>query len=101
MEPRRSPFAPTLERYGAGLPAAFRVQFLVAPEDGYDVVLEGTMDRIWRRHSWLWPLFRLFALADMLFPETGTAIPTTNTITAHRQADGRVYHRWNRTFGFP
>jgi hypothetical protein len=88
-----SPFAPTLGSHH-DLPAAFREQFLLA--DGGRVRLEGSMNRIWRRHRWTWLLFVLLAQMNTLFPETGENVPATLTIYA--DADR---HRWRRTFAFP
>lgn len=57
------------------------------------------MDRIWHRPAWLWPFFWLLIWADLLFPETGTAIPATMVLTGHGAPDAN-YQSWERTFLF-
>jgi hypothetical protein len=65
---------------------------------GERLVLEGTMERVWRRGHWLWPFFWLAAWSDLLFPETGSDVP----VTVHIQAveSGRTLHLWRRDFDF-
>jgi hypothetical protein len=84
-----SPFAPTLG--AAPLPAVFRRQFL----SRRPVVLEGRMDRVWRRRPWLRPLFSALALGDVVFPETGEDVPCSLEI--RRVRGGQA---WLRTFAF-
>ena len=99
-DPSASPFGPVLAGHAAALPAAFREQFLLAPEHPHAVLLEGRMDHVWRRPAWLWPVFWLLTRPDILFPETGTDVPATMTIVAGRDGRGRPYQRWSRTFAF-
>lgn len=94
-----SPFSAALRDY-PHLPPAFRAQFLLSPDDDAAVVFEGRMDRVWRRHSWLWPLFWLLTRANMLFPETGQGVPATMTIVPGRDERGLPQQRWQRTFSF-
>lgn len=72
-------------------------QYLFPPEE--QVILEGTMDRVWRRGRWLWPFFWLAAWSDLLFLETGSAVPVTVDI---RSVGSRTaQHLWRRDFRFP
>ena len=96
-----SPFAPVLGDCGDELPPAMRDQFLLPAVAPYRVVLDGVMDRVWRRRRWLWPLFWLLARADILFPETGEHVPASLTISPERDQQGRVGHAWRRVFRFP
>jgi hypothetical protein len=84
-----TPFAPTLA--DAGLPVVFRRQLLSARP----IVLEGTMDRVWRRRPLLRPLFSALALAHVVFPETGEDVPCRLEI--RRVRGGQA---WLRTFAF-
>jgi hypothetical protein len=84
-----SPFAPTLAR--AGLPVVFRRQLLSARP----IVLEGTMDRVWRRRPLLRPLFSALVFARIVFPETGEDVPCRLEIS--RREGGQA---WRRTFAF-
>ena len=100
VEVLASPFSPVLADLAASLPPAFREQFLLAPEHQHAVLFEGRMDRVWRRPAWLWPVFWLLARSNILFPETGTDVPATMTITAGRDESRHPYQRWSRTFAF-
>ena len=95
-----SPFSPVLSDDEVVLPAAFREQFLLAPEDPHSVLFEGRMDWVWRRPSWLWPVFWLLTRPRILFPETGADVPATMIVAAGRDRRGRPYQRWSRTFAF-
>jgi uncharacterized protein YqjF (DUF2071 family) len=64
------------------------------------VTLSGVMTRVWRRHRWLSPVFRLLAPMRMLFAETGRDVPTTLRITPELDKTGRPVQRWERTFSF-
>ena len=81
------------------MPAAFREQFLLSPEAGYAIQLEGTMD-VWRRPAWLAPLFWGMSAAGVLVGQAGRNIATTVIIRAGRDASGEPYHRFERTFHF-
>jgi hypothetical protein len=94
-----SPFASALGRQAASLPPALRLQFLPDAELG-PVVVEGRMAQVWRRPRWLWPLFRLLASADVLFPETGREIPARLVITSLSDGRGCARQRWHRTVQF-
>jgi uncharacterized protein DUF4166 len=96
----RSPFGALFAAYVEPLPAVLRDHYLVSADTSYRVVLEGTMDRIWHRPAWLWPFFWLLIWMDLLFPETGTQIPATMTVTGGRAANGHDYQTWDRTFKF-
>ena len=96
-----SPFAHgILENEPGRLPEAFRQQFLGTPDDDRETFLSGTMDTIWRRHAWLWPMFSMLARADILFPETGRDIPAEMIVRNYRTEDGRPWQSWERTFDF-
>ena len=71
------------------------------PLDGsHDVLLEGSMERIWSV-PWIRPVLRLLSRWDVLFPETGRDVPTTMHIFAGRDRSGRLCHFWHRTFVLP
>ncbi|MGH3118973.1 MAG: DUF4166 domain-containing protein, partial [Gaiellales bacterium] len=72
-------------------------QYLFSPEE--QVILEGTMERVWRRGRWLWPFFWLAAWSDLLFPETGSAVPVTVDIRSVESLTAQ--HIWRRDFRFP
>jgi len=94
--PLASPFEPDLGPHRDELPQAFVDQYLFSPQER--VVLDGTMERVWRRGRWLWPLFWLAASSDLLFPETGAGVPVTVEIGA---TGSPPIHRWRRSFRFP
>src|SRR5215211_1083584 len=83
-----SPFEHIFAAYFEPLPAVLRDHYLISADTPYRVVLEGTMDRIWHRPAWLWPVFWLLIWIDLLFPETGTQIPATMTVTGRRTSNG-------------
>lgn len=94
--PLASPFEPDLGPLRDELPQAFVDQYLFSSAER--VLLEGTMERVWRRGRWLWPLFWLASWSDLLFPETGAGVPVTVDIHA---TGSRPAHLWRRTFRFP
>lgn len=96
-----SPFGPILDPVADQLPIGMRDQYLVPSDAQYEVLLGGQMERIWHRPFWLWPVFWLLSLGDVLFPKTGSNVPTTLKITALRDANGRSIAIWQRTFFFP
>src|SRR5215212_12259318 len=98
--PPASPFAPLLTSAGPALPPPFQEQFLLSPEAGWSVLLEGSMDLVWHRPRWLHPILRLLARWDVLYPETGAGVPTRMLVSAARDERGRVVHVWRRTFVF-
>lgn len=100
-KPGFSPLEPVFAAHEAEMPFAFREQFLASPDAAFDVVLRGQMHRIWRRPRWLAPLFKALGRARILVPETGRNIPTVLRVLARRNAAGRPYHVWHRTFWFP
>jgi hypothetical protein len=95
-----TPLAKVFSGHEHHLPVAFEDQFLATPEREYDVVLEGTMHRIWHRPMWLKPLFILLGWLGILVPKTGESIPTKLTVIPGYLPDGQPYHAWNRTFDF-
>jgi Domain of unknown function (DUF4166) len=97
-ESHASPFEPMLR--GRELPPAFAEEFMLPLDGSHDVLLEGSMDRIWSV-QWIRPVLRLLARWDVLFPETGRNVPTTMHIFAGRDRDGRLCHFWHRTFVLP
>jgi len=96
----RSPFSDVLSAHIPVLPAVLRDHYLVAPDMPYRIVLDGTMNRIWHRPTWLRPFFWLLTWADVLFPETGTNIPATMAVTGRCSSTGQGYQTWERTFTF-
>ena len=74
------------------LPGVFREQFL-----GESGLLEGRMDRVWRRGRLLRPVFSALAAARLLFPETGHDVPARLRLSL--DGDGRQH--WRRDFRFP
>jgi hypothetical protein len=72
-------------------------QYLFSEEER--VVLEGRMERVWRRGRWLWPFFWLASWSELLFPETGSDVPVTVDIRALKGPALR--HLWRRDFRFP
>jgi hypothetical protein len=94
-----SPFETVFAPFGSLVPEAFRAQFLLAPEAGHGIRLDGTMD-IWRRPAWLAPVFWGMGAAGVLIAQTGRNIPTTVCISAGRDPSGLPYHRFERTFHF-
>jgi hypothetical protein len=95
-----SPFFPILGGAVEDIPEVLRDQYLVRPTDNYRVILEGTMDRIWHRPFWLWPLFRLLAFFDILFPEQGSNIEASMIIEGLHDRQGGSTQMWRRTFRF-
>lgn len=93
-----SPFEPMLR--GRELPKVFVEEFMLSLDGSHDVLLEGSMDRVWSVR-WIRPLLRLLARWDVLFPETGRDVPATMHIFVGRDRGGRPCHVWNRTFVFP
>jgi uncharacterized protein (TIGR01777 family) len=95
-----SPFFPVLAGAVEGMPGVLRDQYLVRPADDYRVVLEGTMDRIWHRPFWLWPLFRLLAVFDILFPEQGRNVEASMVVEGLHDGQGGDVQTWRRAFAF-
>lgn len=95
-----SPFEGVLGDRLGELPEPFRIQFLVGPDSGYVAVLEGTMESIWVRPRWLFPLFRVLGLLKLLPRQTGRDVAVTLHITGERTRDGRSQQVWRRRFGF-
>jgi hypothetical protein len=86
-----SPFAPLLASEPE-LPAVFREQFL-----GESGLLEGRMDRVWRRGRLLRPVFSALAAARLHFPETGHDVAARLRLSL--DDEGRQH--WERDFEFP
>lgn len=95
-----SPLTPILAPLGERLPRVFRDQFLGSAPGQPLVLVRGTMDEIWYPKL-LSPLFWLLGRAGILVPSTGGAIPTVLEIISGRDAEGRPFQRWNRTFDLP
>lgn len=96
-----SPFSELLSPYADQMPPSLRDQYLCPADAPYKIVLGGQMKRIWHRPAWLWPVFWLLALGDILFPETGENIPTSLVVTPSRNQEGQPIQTWERTFHFP
>ncbi|GHO92677.1 hypothetical protein KSF_027250 [Reticulibacter mediterranei] len=95
-----SPFFPVLARVRDDLPEVLRDQYLVRPTDPYRVVFEGSMDQIWHRPFWLWPVLRVCACFDILFPEQGKDIGASMMVEGQYDERGGGAQTWNRTFQF-
>lgn len=90
-----SPFEPVLGAYRRNLARPLADQFFGANR-AQRVRMDGTMARVWHRHSWLWPFFSLMACVDIFFPETGRDVPASMIVTATPEGAA-----WRRTFWFP
>jgi uncharacterized protein len=95
-----SPFFPLLASIRDDLPEVLRDQYLVRPTDPYRVVFEGIMDRIWHRPFWLWPVLRVCACFDILFPEQGKDIGALMVVEGQYDGQGGGGQTWKRTFRF-
>ena len=95
-----APFTPLFKKVGNDFPSAFQYQFLHSVDETTYVMLEGEMDKVWHRPTWLWPLFWILSWFDILFPETGTNIPASMKIIGGRDKYNQPFQRWNRTFTF-
>lgn len=96
-----SPFSRILAAHAGDMSPGLFDQYLSPAGAPYEVVLAGTMERVWHRPAWLWPVFWLLSRWDLFFPETGENIPTTLVITTDRDSDGTPFQTWERTFLFP
>jgi hypothetical protein len=94
------PFDPLFAKVQAEFPLAFQYQFLHSVDTESVVLLEGTMDKVWHRPVWLWPLFWLLAQVDILFPETGMQIPASMQVIGGRDEQHQPYQKWDRVFSF-
>src|SRR5205085_885887 len=92
---------PVFATYGDTVPFALREQFLVSPDDPFDVVLRGKMHAIGYRPRWLRPLMWALGRMGILVPAKGRNVPMTLRVLARRDRKGRPYHTWARTFYFP
>src|SRR5688572_14191472 len=102
VAPADSPMKPIFAGFAeAEVPRAFREQFFRAPAEGFRVVLEGTLHRVWQRPWWLAPLFRAFSAMGILLPFTGREVPTRLVVGTGRLPDGAPYHLWDRYVRFP
>jgi hypothetical protein len=96
-----SPFEPIFRPFADQLPESIRAQYLLPAGSKKEIVLGGKMDRIWRRPSWLWPIFWLLAKWNIFYPEVGTNVPTVLTINSKYIEDQVPIQIWQRTFHFP
>jgi membrane protein len=100
-EPRQaSPFSQVLRPYAELLPPIFRDIWLLPAAATYQVVLRGTLDEVWRRPSWLSPLFRLMQKGGGLIAPPGKEVTAVITITSGYDQDRQPFHLWQRTFAF-
>lgn len=95
-----SPFEPVLRPDLDRLPQQFRDQYLVRPDDPERAVLSGTMHRVWHRPGWIWPMLRLLAVFDIIFPEQGSDITAEMIIEGADTPSGRAAQVWRRSFAF-
>jgi hypothetical protein len=94
-----SPFDPVLAQWDQEL--AEPLTRLFAHDDtSRDVLLVGTMDRVWRRHRWLDPALLMMARQRVLFPDAGRDVPATLRVHALRDGEGAPRQFWARRFGF-
>jgi hypothetical protein len=96
-----SPFEPVLRHDVDRLPKQFVDQYLVGPDDDERTVLTGEMDRVWHRPRWIWPILRVLAVVDIIFPEEGTGIPSEMVVEGMRDPGGGAAQLWLRSFAFP
>lgn len=61
----------------------------------------GVMRRVWHHPGWLTALLWLAAQGGVLFPDQGSDIPVTLSITGARDRHGRPVQKWSRVFRFP
>ncbi|HEU5319044.1 MAG TPA: DUF4166 domain-containing protein, partial [Chloroflexota bacterium] len=81
-------------------PLAFREQFLRAPGEPFQVVLEGSLDSVWHRPRWLGLLFRALAALGILLPYEGRGVPTRLVVGTGRLPTSAPYHVWDRYVHF-
>jgi hypothetical protein len=94
-----SPFDPVLAQWDQDL--AEPLARLFAHDDtSKDVLLIGTMDRVWRRHRWLDPALGMMARQRLLFPDAGRDVPATLRVHALIDGEGAPRQFWARRFGF-
>ena len=93
-----SPFEAVLDRDANALPRQFVDQYFVRPSDVDHAVLVGSMSRIWHRPRWIWPMLRVLAVFDIIFPEQGINVPAEMTIQGLRDSSGRPAQAWRRSF---
>jgi hypothetical protein len=86
-ESNASPFEPMLR--GQDMPKVLMEEFMLPLDGSHDVLLEGSMERVWSVR-WARPLLRLLARWDVLFSETGTNVPTTMHIFVGPDRAGRL-----------
>ena len=98
--PTASPFEPVLRRDLDRLPQQFRDQYLVGPDDAERAVLTGTTHRVWHRPRWIWPMLRLLAVFDIIFPEQGSDVAAEMIIEGADDPSGRATQVWRRSFAF-
>lgn len=96
-----SPFEAVLRHQADLLPQQFVNQYLVGPDDSERALLVGTMERIWHRPKAIWPLLRMLAVLDIIFPEQGTNVPATMTVEGFWASGGRPAQTWRRSFALP
>jgi hypothetical protein len=65
-----------------------------------DVLLVGSMDRVWRRHRWLDPALAALARERLLFPDAGRNVPATLRVHVRRDPAGGPRQIWGRRFRF-
>lgn len=97
--PVGSPFDPVMARWHHPLAEPLARLFLHA-DSTTDVLLVGTMDRVWRRHRWLDPALGALARQRLLFPDAGRDVPASLRVHALRDPEGVPRQTWNRRFGF-
>ncbi|MEM7343526.1 MAG: DUF4166 domain-containing protein, partial [Chloroflexota bacterium] len=95
-----SPLEPIFAPYTGQIPFAFQEQFLHSGDYAYDILLRGKMHTIWHRPGWLKPLFWTLGKVGILVPFVDQNIPTTLKVVPGFDADGTIYHRWERTLQF-
>jgi hypothetical protein len=95
----RSPFDPVLTHWDRDL-AEPLARLFRHDDPSRDVLLVGTMDRVWRRHRWLDPALGMMARRRLLFPDAGRDVPATLRVHSLRDREGVPRQVWARRFGF-
>ncbi len=94
-----SPFDPVMARWHHPLAEPLARLFLHG-DSTTDVLLVGTMDRVWRRHRWLDPALGALARQRLLFPDAGRDVPASLRVHSLRDPEGVPRQTWDRRFGF-
>jgi|SRR5579859_896955 len=95
-----SPLEPIFASFTGQIPLEFREQFLHSVDYPYGMLLEGLMHDVWHKPGWLGPVYWVLGKLGILVPYNGREVPTTVRIVPGVYANGRLFHRWERTLRF-